>query len=148
MMKLTVFLICMIIIGCSAAEPIDLSGQQLYGYKPNSKLNKERTSPIVEEQKIGDNSLLRYQDGVSFLITPNNSILSVEASSELEPMDSRDGIRRGDSMTKVAQRLGKSFTTRTEQGAKIYTYDDSKNSLILEFWTTEDKVQTIRFKKK
>ncbi|KIL36438.1 hypothetical protein SD71_07425 [Cohnella kolymensis] len=33
-----------------------------------------------------------------------------------------------------------------EQGAEIYTYKDSKHNLILEYWSTEEKVQTIRLK--
>lgn len=146
MKKLVVFLIFIIMTGCLAKEDVDLSGQKLYGYHPNATLQKERTSSIVEEQKIGENTLLKYEDGISFLITPENSILSIQAPSEMEPTDSRNGIKRGDSVDKVVQRWGKSFSTRTEQGAKIYAYKDSKNNFILEYWTNEDKVHTIRFK--
>lgn len=147
MKKLAVLLTLFIIIaGCSAKEGVDLSGQQLYGYQPNTTLRKERTSSLVEEQQIGEHTLLKYEDGVSFLITPENSILSIEAPSEMEPKDSGNGIRSGDAVDKVIQRWGESFSTRTEQGATIYTYQDSTHHFILEYWTVEDKVHTIRFK--
>lgn len=93
MKKLFVFLICIVIAACSAAKHIDLSGVKLYGYKPDTTFQKERKSPLAEQKMIGENTLLAYEDGISFLVTPDHSILSIEAPSELEPMESRDGIQ-------------------------------------------------------
>ncbi|WP_442598637.1 hypothetical protein [Neobacillus sp. D3-1R] len=147
MKKLFIFLIFIFVIaGCSAAKEVDLSKQQLYGFQPNTKLQKEQLPSLTEEQQAGENTLLRSGDDVSFVITPQNTILSIEARSEMKPIDSKDGIRQGDSVDKVVQRFGKSFSTRVEQGSKIYTYQDLKNHLFLEFWTSNDKVDVIRLK--
>ncbi|USB33087.1 hypothetical protein [Paenibacillus sp. YPG26] len=148
MKKLFIFLSFLIIAGCLRVGDIDLSGQALYGYKPNTPFEKERAYPIVEEINIGTNHSIRYEDGIDFIVSPENIILSIETRSEMKPFESRDGIRQEDSVDKVIQKLGKKYSTRIEQGAKVYTYQDSKNKLIEEFWTVDGKVQIIRLKAK
>ncbi|GMK37025.1 hypothetical protein PCCS19_00780 [Paenibacillus sp. CCS19] len=148
MNKLLIVLSFLIIAGCLSVSDIDLSGQELYGYQPNTLFEKERAYPIVEEKIIGTNLSLRYEDGIRFIVSPENIILSIETRSEMKPLESRDGIKQGDSVDKVIKKLGKKYSTRIEQGAKVYTYQDSKNKLIQEFWTVDGKVQIIRLKTK
>ncbi|ANE45865.1 hypothetical protein SY83_05595 [Paenibacillus swuensis] len=148
MKKILIFISFLIFAGYLRVGDIDLSGQELYGYQPNTPFGKERAYSIVEEENIGTNLSLRYEDGIRFIVSPDNIILSIETRSEMKPFESRDGIRQGDSVDKVINKLGKKYSTLIEQGAKIYTYQDSKNQLIQEFWTVDGKVQIIRLKRK
>jgi hypothetical protein len=148
MKKLFILLSLLIIAGCLRVGDTDLSGQELYGYQPHTPFEKERAYPIIEEKNIGTNLSLRYEDGIRFIVSPESIILSIETHSEMKPFESRDGIRQGDSVDKVIKKLGKKFSTRIEQGAKVYTYQDSKNKLIQQFWTVDGKVQIIRLETK
>jgi hypothetical protein len=140
-----VLAIFLVVLGCSSVATTDLSNEKIFGYKPNNALQKERKAKLLNEDKLGENRLLMYEDSVRILVNSQNSILSIEAPSELEPIHSQDEIKKGDSIDKVIKRLGKSFTTRNEQGAKIYTYNDLKHNLQMEYWTVDEQIQIIRF---
>lgn len=75
-------------------------------------------------------------------------LICVDAESFRPSIPQRGTGYAGDSVDKVIKKLGKKYSTRIEQGAKVYTYQDSKNKLIQEFWTVDGKVQIIRLKTK
>lgn len=110
-------------------------GQDLNSIKPKPEIKNDHDFYDYYSLKIGPSIATNKND---------DKIIRIWYADRKQKLYTAKGISLGDSKKEVILAYGDSFYKRQEQGLSIIGYVDKKLNHTLEFWFSDEKVETIR----